>query len=68
VSSDTPIDIAPIDLAIAGGGLAGALIALALRARRPELRVVVIESGDSAGAVITSGPASKTTSRSPTAG
>jgi len=44
VSSDRPIDIA-----IAGGGLAGGLIALALRARRPELRVVVIESGASAG-------------------
>lgn len=39
----------PIDIAIAGGGLAGGLIALALRARRPELRVVVIESGESAG-------------------
>ena len=39
----------PIDLAIAGGGLAGGLIALALRARRPELHVVVIESGDRAG-------------------
>jgi lycopene beta-cyclase len=39
----------PIDLAIAGGGLAGGLIALAMRARRPELRVVVIESGDHAG-------------------
>ena len=39
----------PIDIAIAGGGLAGGLIALALRARRPELRVVVIESGDHAG-------------------
>lgn len=33
----------PIDLAIVGGGLAGGLIALALRARRPALRVVVIE-------------------------
>lgn len=49
MSSDTPIDIAPIDLAIAGGGLAGALIALALRARRPDLRVVVIEGGETAG-------------------
>ncbi|MBO9581827.1 MAG: lycopene beta-cyclase CrtY [Sphingobium sp.] len=39
----------PIDIAIAGGGLAGGLIALALRARRPELRVVVIESGANAG-------------------
>jgi lycopene beta-cyclase len=39
----------PIDIAIAGGGLAGGLIALALRARRPALRVVVIESGAKAG-------------------
>ncbi|MBO9671539.1 MAG: lycopene beta-cyclase CrtY, partial [Sphingobium sp.] len=39
----------PIDIAIAGGGLAGGLIALALRARRPDLRVVLIESGDTAG-------------------
>lgn len=39
----------PIDLAIAGGGLAGGLIALALRARRPERRVVVIESEAQAG-------------------
>ncbi len=42
-------DDRPIDIAIAGGGLAGGLIALALRARRPELRVVVIESGGHAG-------------------
>ncbi|MCW2412971.1 MULTISPECIES: lycopene beta-cyclase CrtY [unclassified Sphingobium] len=39
----------PIDLAIVGGGLAGSLIALALRARRPELRVVVIEEAARAG-------------------
>lgn len=39
----------PIDIAIAGGGLAGGLIALALRARRPELRTVLIESGTNAG-------------------
>ncbi len=39
----------PIDIAIAGGGLAGGLIALALRARRPNLRVVVVESGARAG-------------------
>ncbi|MBO9576899.1 MAG: lycopene beta-cyclase CrtY [Sphingobium sp.] len=42
-------DTRPIDIAIAGGGLAGGLIALALRARRPELRVIVIEGGDHAG-------------------
>ncbi len=39
----------PIDLAIVGGGLAGGLIALALRARRPELRTVVIEEARHAG-------------------
>ena len=33
----------PIDLAIVGAGLAGSLIALALRARHPERRVVLIE-------------------------
>jgi lycopene beta-cyclase len=44
VSSDRSIDIA-----IVGGGLAGGLIALALRARRPELRTVVIEAGETAG-------------------
>jgi lycopene beta-cyclase len=40
---------APIDIAIAGGGLAGGLIARALRARRPDLRVVLIEAGETAG-------------------
>jgi lycopene beta-cyclase len=49
LSGSAPTDQAPIDLAIAGGGLAGGLIALALRARRPELRVVVIEAGACAG-------------------
>lgn len=39
----------PIDLAIVGAGLAGSLIALALRARRPELRVVLIEEARGAG-------------------
>lgn len=39
----------PIDLAIVGAGLAGSLIALALRHRRPELRVVLIERGDRLG-------------------
>ncbi|WP_380873822.1 hypothetical protein ACFB49_44010 [Sphingomonas sp. DBB INV C78] len=37
------------DLAIAGGGLAGALIALALAARRPELRVLLVEEGETIG-------------------
>lgn len=38
-----------IDIAIVGGGLAGGLTALALRARRPELRVVLVEAGERAG-------------------
>ena len=33
------------DVAIAGGGLAGGLIALALAARRPELDVMIVEEG-----------------------
>lgn len=39
----------PIDLAIVGGGLAGGLIALAMRARRPELRTVLIEEATHVG-------------------
>ncbi len=39
----------PIDIAIAGGGLAGGLAALALRALRPELRVVLVEEAQQAG-------------------
>jgi lycopene beta-cyclase len=37
------------DVAIVGGGLAGGLIALALAARRPELRVTLIEAGETLG-------------------
>ena len=37
------------DIAIAGGGLAGGLIALALHRARPELAVVLIESGAEPG-------------------
>ncbi|ONF96514.1 lycopene beta-cyclase CrtY [Sphingomonas jeddahensis] len=37
------------DIAIVGGGLAGGLIALALAARRPELIVRIIDSGDTLG-------------------
>ena len=37
------------DIAIAGGGLAGGLIALALRRARPELDVVLIEAGAAPG-------------------
>lgn len=37
------------DIAIAGGGLAGGLIALALAERRPDVRVTVVESGDRLG-------------------
>lgn len=39
----------PIDLAIIGAGLAGGLIALALRTLRPTLRVVLIEEAAHAG-------------------
>ncbi|WP_417622046.1 lycopene beta-cyclase CrtY [Parasphingorhabdus sp.] len=35
----------PYDLAIAGGGLAGGLIALALNRLRPELNILLIEAG-----------------------
>lgn len=37
------------DVAIAGGGLAGSLIALALATRRPELDVRIVEGGESLG-------------------
>jgi lycopene beta-cyclase len=37
------------DIAIVGGGLAGGLIALALAAKRPELRVTIIEAGKGIG-------------------
>ncbi|PTD27573.1 lycopene beta-cyclase CrtY [Sphingomonas fennica] len=37
------------DLAIAGGGLAGGMIALALAMRRPELRVVLVDQGETIG-------------------
>ncbi len=37
------------DIAIAGGGLAGSLIALTLRARRPDLSVALAEAGESIG-------------------
>jgi lycopene beta-cyclase len=37
------------DLAIAGGGLAGGLIALALAHKRPELSVMIVEEGDRLG-------------------
>ncbi|MDB5684201.1 MAG: lycopene cyclase [Sphingomonas bacterium] len=37
------------DVAIAGGGLAGGMIALALAARRPELDVAIVEEGASLG-------------------
>jgi lycopene beta-cyclase len=38
-----------VDLAILGGGLAGGLIALALRARRPDLRLVLVEGAETCG-------------------
>lgn len=37
------------DLIIAGGGLAGGLVAHALKLRRPELRVVLLEGGERLG-------------------
>jgi lycopene beta-cyclase len=37
------------DIAIAGGGLSGGLIALALRHARPELDVVLLEAGETIG-------------------
>ncbi|MFT4025361.1 MAG: lycopene beta-cyclase CrtY [Novosphingobium sp.] len=37
------------DIAIAGGGLAGGLIALALRRARPDLSVVLVEAGEGLG-------------------
>lgn len=37
------------DIAIAGGGLSGGLIALALRRARPELDVVLLEAGETIG-------------------
>lgn len=37
------------DIAIAGGGLAGGLIALALRRARPDLRVALVEGGETLG-------------------
>ncbi len=38
-----------LDLILAGGGLANALIALRLAALRPELRVAIVDAGDSIG-------------------
>ncbi|MXO91887.1 lycopene beta-cyclase CrtY [Pontixanthobacter aquaemixtae] len=37
------------EIAIVGGGLSGGLIALALRKRHPEMRVLVIEAGETLG-------------------
>lgn len=42
-------DTITCDVAIAGGGLAGSLIALALAERRPELDVRIVEGGDTLG-------------------
>jgi lycopene beta-cyclase len=49
MTGDKPIDLAPIALAVVGGGLAGGLIALSMRARRPDLRIVLIEDAPHAG-------------------
>lgn len=45
----SPVDNGAVDIAIAGGGLAGGLIALALAIRRPDKRVALIEAGDRIG-------------------
>lgn len=37
------------DLAVAGGGLAGCLIALAVAARRPDARLLLVEGGETLG-------------------
>lgn len=42
-------DAAPVDLAIAGGGLAGGLIALAIRRARPELSLALVEANETLG-------------------
>ncbi|WP_443971689.1 lycopene beta-cyclase CrtY [Sphingobium sp. CR28] len=42
-------DTAPYDIAIVGAGLSGGLLALALRARRPELRLALIDGAPHAG-------------------
>lgn len=39
----------PCDLAIVGGGLAGGLLALALKRRRPDLDVRLVEAGETLG-------------------
>ncbi|WCT73268.1 lycopene beta-cyclase CrtY [Sphingomonas naphthae] len=39
----------PVDILIAGGGLAGGLIALALAERRPEARLLLVEGDDHLG-------------------
>ncbi|QIK79654.1 lycopene beta-cyclase CrtY [Sphingomonas piscis] len=39
----------PVDILIAGGGLAGGLVALAMLERRPDVRVVVVEQGERFG-------------------
>lgn len=39
----------PCNLAILGGGLAGSLIALAMAARRPDLKLALVERGDRIG-------------------
>jgi lycopene beta-cyclase len=37
------------DIAILGGGLAGGLVALALAARRPDVRIMLVEQGETLG-------------------
>ena len=44
-----PLDHGRVDIAIAGGGLSGGLIALAVQARYPDLVVALVEAGDTLG-------------------
>lgn len=47
--NETPMRPDTCDIAILGGGLAGALIALALAERRPDLHVLIVERGEKLG-------------------
>ena len=46
---DTAMSASSIDLAIVGGGLAGGLIALAVRRAHPEMDIALVEAGDTFG-------------------
>ena len=44
--------MADADLILVGGGLANGLLALRLRQARPDLRLLIIEQGETLGATI----------------